>query len=759
MPHVTPNSTVYLLGGTGMDMNNSIWWHHWAYSDDPRNSSMWHTVFSFFKAHSVANGYWYCTYIAPDAGYVDVGKQFLVPDELKHDTTLGSSALQADLDDPNHPYQAYLTAIDYMIIANDNLDGSASSTIDVQYCFVDLIENINHSTVRIHFTVDALMTYQKYFHFGKCMVDRDMQWQEWKESTMNKIETKNYNRIADSVSPDQNSFVFSEMTGSSEAYTETEFGTYNYRLTMSDIMLSADDIQGRDDAPYIPELKPSKKTTFSHYYQLQPDGSTADNAESCPIGLGVYHLSTNDETDPALIALGSFDAMEHLLYTWCVPYKFFTDFIPPSQAEFIQDIGASIREEYRGNKEYKIRMPHLIQDDKYYTESEPQTKDDTYKPLNAKCYSAPYCYFSVSDNKGGSAEVIPQLLDIDDDNWFNMKFRMQLCAAPNTLSNWYCTNTLEIQPTYNNPFQTLWQMPTYAMTPNGSGYNNSLVQEQSAINLQSKMIEVSGTGSFAEMTNKLAGGIGAALGVAIGGAVGTAVATPAGGVAGAVAGASLGSAAGKAMGTAITGALQGMTQPAAQQAQSLRGAAYAQMANEAELHEKASQLQTYGLPKAAGGSASGFNLFSAMKPKYTTYFVHLNKDNMRQLDTYFSIFGYRQNKFKMPNINTRSRWCYVRLQTVTYLPIGANNYDAPGLPSWVQAQITKRLNSGVTFWNLRHKLSGGSMAIVSLDWQDIPDDAIKCNFVKNYGSGLRSPEMIQNISYVGDFASEYNEYK
>ena len=226
-----------------------------------------------------------------------------------------------------------------------------------------------------------------------------------------------------------------------------------------------------------------------------------------------------------------------------------------------------------------------------------------------------------------------------------------------------------------------------------------------------------------------------------------------------MAGASVGTAAGKAMGTAITGALQGMTQPAAQQAQSLRGAAYAQMANEAELHEKASQLQTYGLPKAVGGSASGFNLFSAMKPKYTTYFVHLNKDNMRQLDTYFSIFGYRQNKFKMPNINTRSRWCYVRLQTVTYLPIGANNYDAPGLPSWVQAQITKRLNSGVTFWNLRHKLSGGSMAIVSLDWQDIPDDAIKCNFVKNYGSGLRSPEMIQNISYVGDFASEYNEYK
>lgn len=751
MPHVTPNSTVYLLGGTGMDMNNSIWWHHWAYSDDPRNSSMWHTVFSFFKAHSVANGYWYCTYTAPDRGYVDVGKQYLVPDSLKHDTTLGSSALQADLDDPTHPYQAYLTAVDYMIIANDNLDGSASSTIDVQYCFVDKIVNINHSVVRVFFTVDALMTYQKYFHFGKCYVDRDMQWEEWKEQSMNQVESKNYNRTADTITPDENDFVFSELTGSSSCYSEMEFGIYSYRLTMSDIQLSAEDIVGRDDAPYIPKLKPTKKTTFSHYYQLNPDGTVVDNAEACPIGLGVYHLSTNDESDPALIALGSFDAMEHLLYTWCVPYKFFTNITPPSQAEFVQDIGASIKEEYRGNKEYEFRMPHLIQDDKFYTESEPQTKDDTYKPLNAKCYSAPYCYFSISDNKGSSAELLPQSLDISENNWFNVKFRVQLSAAPNTLSNWYCTNTLELSPTYNSPFQTLWQMQTYAMTPNSSGYNNQLISEQINKQAATKYLAVSEGYRSAERNVATTQMVTEALN-------GTAAAVTA--LAGLDEGTGKGVNAGvNAISNIINTSAQYENAPQIQAAESYRGATFAHEQNADIMSISASVNKQYGLPKAAGGSASGFNMYSCMKPKYTFYFVHLRKEIMRQVDTYFSIFGYKQNKFKMPNINTRSRWCYVKLNTVTLLPIGANNYDAPGLPSWVQEQVVNRLKGGVTFWNLRHKLSGGSMAIVSLDWQAIPEDAIKCNFVKNYGTGLRSPQMIQNISYVGDFASEYNEYK
>ena len=749
MPHVTPNSTVYLLGGTGMDMNNSIWWHHWSFTEDP-NYLMWHTSFSFFKAHSVAHGYWYCTYIAPDQGYVDVGKQYLVPPELKYEEGLGSDALQADLDNPVNPYQAYLTGIDYMIIANGNLDGGDSPNVDVQYCFVDKIVNINHATVRVYFTVDAIMTYQKYFHFGKCFVDRDMQWEEWKEPTMNTIESDNYNRTTDLITPDKNDFVFSELTGTSDCYTEMDFGTYNYRLTMSDISVDANDIKGRDDAPYIPWLKPSKKTDFSQYYQLNPDGTVSYNAESCPIGLGVYHLSTNDEADPALIALGSFDAMEHLLYTWCVPYKFFTDFTPPSQAEFIPNIGAVIKEEYRGNKEYNFNMPHLIQDDKFYTESEPQNKTDTYKPLNAKCYSSPYCYISISDNKGSSSELYPQALQLGDENWFKVKFRVQLAAAPNTLSNWYCTNTLEITPTYNSPLQTLWQMPTYAMTPNNSGYNNQLasaVVNQAACN---KYMESAITFQESANWNNTIQSTTAGL-QAVVQAVGSLDPTHTVG--------SAATALGGGIQTVVNNASQTAYQPYIQAAQSYRGAAFAHAQNADIMNITAEQNQAYGLPKAVGGSPEGFNLYSCMKPKYTFYFVHLRKEVMKQLDAYFSLYGYRQNKFKLPNINTRQRWCYVKLKTVTLLPMIANNYDAPGLPTWVSDQVCTRLMNGITFWNLRHKLSGGSMEAISLNWQDIPADAIKCNFIKNYGTGLRSPEMIQNISYVGDFASEYNEYR
>ena len=175
-----PNTTVYLCSGTGLDYANSVWMHRYAYSNESKEERAvwWNPLFQWFKAHSIAEGYWYYSYIDPSKGFVDVGRTPL-SNGSDGEKGLGNANKQAELDGKTLQYSEALRGVDWVVFAN----GTDSTDGDVTYCFVNNIEYINHNVARIHFTVDAILTYQKYFWLSRCFVDRDMQFNEWEVTT------------------------------------------------------------------------------------------------------------------------------------------------------------------------------------------------------------------------------------------------------------------------------------------------------------------------------------------------------------------------------------------------------------------------------------------------------------------------------------------------------------------------------------------------------------------------------------------------
>lgn len=715
-----PSTTVYLCTGTGMDASNSIWWHKYAYSHTNQgdtDDSWWNTCFQFFKAHSIAEGHWYCTYLDPSRGFFKVGRMPLNDNSIPMgESGLGSGTKQSQINNPDIPFAECIRAVDYIVFAND-AEGFSG---DIQYAFVDRIDSINHNVASVYFTIDAIMTYQKFFHLGRSMVIRDMQFQERDGSENGKPVLENLNKIAENIAPGTSDYVQESVNCPEEEYKFTNLGQYRTLLTMSDIDLNSEKVVPN---PYFGGI-----ASFS--------SSRATNVGLCNLGVGVYHLP-NDKQCEALNRLGSFDAMEHLLYTYVVPANL-VDPLVSGEPVFIQDTINYQNADYcRGN--YIIKIPKQFSS--IGAVEAGQTASEGYTPLNLKLYTAPYSYYSISDQQGSSIEILPQLFyanaNDDDEFYFTLPIYLQLEIAPNVASALYVAEYMGPETLYD-PLTTLWQMPSYAMTPNASGYNNQLITAIAYKNVAPKQMS---TGSGWNFLSTLA--IGATS--LVGGAIGFTFGGPGGAAAGSTAGGVLGNA---------------IWSPSKQTAGSDVGSA-ASLENQAQLLEENANLgRQFGLPKAVGGIGSGFTSMWMQNPGYRIFRMHLNNQLMQQLDMYFSLYGYAQNSWRYPHINIRKRWCYVKLGNVNIVPQQANAYDMGGVPYFARLQIEQRLQSGITFWNVRHALmgdnDGGPSTVQS--WDDGAIQAAKnCNFIKNYGRTPDDEIMIENLSYTGGYASDYSD--
>lgn len=715
-----PNTTVYLCTGTGIDSYNSIWWHKYAYSHTNQgdtDDSWWNTCFQFFKAHSIAHGNWYCTYLDPSRGYFKVGRMPLNDNSIPMgEAGLGSSAKQGQIDNPDIPFAECIRAVDYIIFAND-ADGFSA---DIQYAFVDRIDSINHNVAAVYFTIDAIMTYQKFFHLGRSMVVRDMQFQERDGSENGKPVLDNLNKIPEDISPSSSDYVQESVNCPESEYKFTNLGAYGSVLTMTDIDLTSEKIVANPYFGGIASFAPSQSTSV---------GQTS-------LGVGVYQLPTNKQCE-ALTRLGSFDAMEHLLYTYMVPKNMLQP-MTSGEPVFIPDTIAYQRADYcRGN--YIIKIPKQFSAIGAVEANQPNTEG--YAPLNLKLYTAPFSYYSISDQQGSSIEILPQLFysnaNDDDEYYFALPIFLQLETAPNVASALYVAEYMGKETLYD-PLTTLWQMPAYAMTPNASGYNSQLMTAIAYKNVSEKQISTGAGWNF--LTTLAIGATGL-----VGGAIGTTIGGPAG--------AAIGASAGGTIGHAVWGSTR--------QVAGTDTGSGAALENQAALLEENARLgRQFGLPKAVGGIGSGFTSMWMQNPGYRIFRMHLNNQLLQQLDMYFSIYGYLQNAWRYPHINIRKRWCYVKLGNVNIVPQQANQYDMGGVPTFARIQIEKRLQAGVTFWNVRHALMGDNDGGPS-SVQDYTDGAIQsnknCNFIRNYGKTPDDQIMIDNLSFTGGYADDYTD--
>lgn len=720
-----PNTTCYLCAGTGMDMNNSIWWHRFAYPNEKtaNKDSWWGTCFAFFKAHAIANGHWYLSTIDVAKGYVQLGRTPLNNGSIpKGQSGLGSASKQEQMDDGNFPFAEAIRAVDYLIFANDGLPGSGFNA-DIQYAFVTGIEEVNWNVARIHFTIDAIMTYQKFFALGKCLVDQDMQFQERKDSESGPPNLDNLNREAPLFDHSEDSFIFQQLLDNDL----TEYfglGRYKNCFVTSDIALNAEKIQPNEAWGGIPSFE---MANFSYI------GDTN-------LGIGLYAVPAR--INNAFNTLGSFNAMEHVLYTYLVPEKLCNNYPISGEPVHITNTQDYINPDYKGTKNVEAHVPVVFDDAPITT----PTNTSGYKPLNLKMYEAPYVYYNIVDNQGGCITIQPQLMteralfEPSEAHYWDPVVAIDASIAPNTLSALIMLNYDGFHYTTQSPFLSLWQMPSYSMTPNNSGYNDTLVtalySQYAGRQLTRENYGGAMVTSIAQVVTGKMGGLAGVLLAPESGIIGYAV------------------------GSGVGGALSAALSPVRQQYEAGLGQGTS-LKNEAKIarHRAESQKQ-FGLPQAVGGLPQGYTSININGAQYRFYICHLRTELMKFYDLYMSVYGYPQNKFRYPHINIRKRWCYVRLSSVNMIPLAANEYISAGVPSEMANQIVERLTAGVTFWNVRHALMGdgdsGESDVRSYDDSRIA--AIKnCQFIRNYGGTPDCDIMKENMSFTGGYANDYSD--
>ena len=94
--------------------------------------------------------------------------------------------------------------------------------------------------------------------------------------------------------------------------------------------------------------------------------------------------------------------------------------------------------------------------------------------------------------------------------------------------------------------------------------------------------------------------------------------------------------------------------------------------------------------EANGNTNSGDVTYSMGKLTFSGYFMTIKSEYAKIIDDYFSMYGYKVNSVKVPNITGRTNWNYVKT-------IGANIEG--DIPEDHLNEIKSMFNNGVTLWH------------------------------------------------------------
>lgn len=106
-------------------------------------------------------------------------------------------------------------------------------------------------------------------------------------------------------------------------------------------------------------------------------------------------------------------------------------------------------------------------------------------------------------------------------------------------------------------------------------------------------------------------------------------------------------------------------------------------------------------PQARGAHSATVNT-NAMKQTFTFYYKTVSAEIARQIDDYFTRYGYRQNKVMVPNIHAKRGLTYIKT-------VGCHAHGRFG--SEDANEINAIFDRGVTFWDV-HRLEDGNGNLV-----------------------------------------------
>lgn len=266
-----------------------------------------------------------------------------------------------------------------------------------------------------------------------------------------------------------------------------------------------------------------------------------------------------------------------------------------------------------------------------------------FQPKNNKCFVYPYNYLFVSNNQGNN-----NIFKYENFEGNNVTFENQFCITIGG-SGRLVPKNYKGMPTDDDEALPLGKYPTCAWS--SDAFTNWLTQN--SVNL-------------ATQTALMAGNI--ALGVATGGA-----SIPA---------------------TTALSALATANSNGALSDKEFKG-----VANTASMGiNTAGQIggiigqfyQASLMPNLQGGQATGDVIWGANRNMYTLRQMRSKTEYLKAIDDYFSMFGYKVNIVKTPNITGRQNWNYIK--TINCNAVG-------DIPQTDLNIIRNMFNSGVTLWH------------------------------------------------------------
>ena len=301
-------------------------------------------------------------------------------------------------------------------------------------------------------------------------------------------------------------------------------------------------------------------------------------------------------------------------------------------------------------------------------------KENSYTPKNKKLFTYPFCYNEMSG--GGDSVILRNEYFSDITDIQNMHVIYTATVYPNVECSLtpvgYCGNGIGSDGV--------------RITRRGLPYTVTRTEQQSSAWWQSDVSQF----MTQQGTNAAIEGIGTVISSAINAVATTAILgaiNPAAGVAGGAAVAGAEGATGAAGG--LLGSV-GATSATTLGALTFAGSAGAGLINVASNYAQGLNTAATSRPNIqSSGKSGGYN--HAIDPfTFSCFFYTLNATKAEQVDNYFTMFGYRENKIGNPEELYRPAYNYI--QTTGLTVVG-------GAPASVLADIATIYNNGIRFWS------------------------------------------------------------
>lgn len=271
-----------------------------------------------------------------------------------------------------------------------------------------------------------------------------------------------------------------------------------------------------------------------------------------------------------------------------------------------------------------------------------------YSPKNKKLLTYPYCYFNISNNSG---TVMPyRYEDFNGTISFGVEGTFGVSGSTKAIPQNYLNigngNAIDYSITGGKFPVCSWR---------SDSYTNWLTQNSVNLNTQWKTTILHGASEMA--SGALEAGIaGATLGTMAGGA---------GSVTGAIAGATAG-----AIGSAV-----GIP------------SSLINVAREQHLAKTQANMVS---DQSKGNLGAGDFMWAKYRTPFTFMPMSIKAEYARCIDEFFSQFGYKCNRVKIPNITGRRNWNYVKT-------VGC--YIEADIPQADLAEIKSMFDKGITLWH------------------------------------------------------------